>query len=55
MAKVVKDNGASVNAVGWKLVDELEWWGTVQSSMYVRWIIVLMGNVIADNGIEKHQ
>ena len=54
-ARVVKDDGASENYVGWKLIDELKLQGATLCAEEAGWTIVETANINAEDGIEKHQ
>jgi len=54
-ARVVKDDGASENYVGWKFIEELKRQGAALQAKEAGWMIVETANIKAENGIEKCQ
>jgi len=54
-ARVVKDDGASENYVGWKFIEELKRQGAALQAKEAGWIIVETANIKAEDGIEKRQ
>ena len=54
-ARVVKNDGASENYVGWKFIDELKRQGAALSAKDAGWMIVETANVNAEDGLEKRQ
>jgi len=54
-ARVVKDNGASENYVGWKFIEELKCKGATLQAKEAGWMIVETANIKAEDGIEKRR
>jgi hypothetical protein len=54
-ARVVKDNGASENNIGWKFIHEMKRQEFAQCTKMAGWMIVEMANINAQDGINKCQ
>jgi len=54
-ARLVKDDGVSVNYVGRQFIEELKWQGAALQAKEAGWMIVETANIKAEDGIEKRQ